>query len=56
MSRARVAMKFLVYGLVIGILFAPRSGEETRELLIRRVREIVEEMTGREKSSDDQQV
>ena len=24
-------MKFFVYGLVVGILFAPRSGAETRQ-------------------------
>lgn len=55
MSRARVAMKFLVYGLVLGILFAPRSGGETRALLIDRAREIAEELTGRGKSSTDHQ-
>ncbi len=36
-GHARTAMKFFVYGLVIGLLFAPRSGEETRQ----RVREWV---------------
>jgi gas vesicle protein len=29
-ARARTALKFFVYGLLIGLLFAPRSGEETR--------------------------
>ena len=29
-GRARTALKFFVYGLVVGLLFAPRSGEETR--------------------------
>jgi gas vesicle protein len=29
-GRARTALKFFVYGLLIGLLFAPRSGEETR--------------------------
>ena len=32
-SRARVATKFFTYGLIIGILFAPRSGAENRERL-----------------------
>lgn len=32
-GRARTALKFFFYGLVIGILFAPRSGEETRARL-----------------------
>lgn len=34
LGNARTAMKFLVYGLVIGLLFAPRSGKETRSELI----------------------
>lgn len=29
-GRARTGLKFFVYGLVLGLLFAPRSGEETR--------------------------
>ena len=32
LGRSRTAIKFFVYGLVIGLLFAPRSGEETRSL------------------------
>lgn len=34
LGNARTAMKFFVYGLVLGLLFAPRSGEETRKELI----------------------
>lgn len=34
LSNARTAMKFLVYGLVIGLLFAPRPGKETRSDLL----------------------
>lgn len=30
LTRARTAMKFFTYGLLLGILFAPGSGEETR--------------------------
>jgi hypothetical protein len=26
----RVALKFLTYGVLVGVLFAPRSGAETR--------------------------
>jgi len=33
-SRARTAMKFFVYGLLIGIFFAPRSGKDSRNGLI----------------------
>ena len=29
-ARTRTAMKFFTYGLLIGLLFAPRSGKETR--------------------------
>ena len=29
-GHARTAVKFFVYGLVIGLLFAPQSGSETR--------------------------
>ncbi len=33
-GRARVAVKYFVLGLVIGLLFAPRRGEETRKDLL----------------------
>lgn len=33
-KHARTAVKFFVYGLVAGLLFAPRSGEETRKELM----------------------
>jgi hypothetical protein len=33
LTRIRTAMKFFTYGLVIGVLFAPGSGAETRERL-----------------------
>lgn len=29
-GHARVAVKFFVYGLLAGLVFAPRSGSETR--------------------------
>ncbi len=32
-GRTRTAIKFFVYGLVGGLLFAPRSGAETRKEL-----------------------
>jgi hypothetical protein len=33
-ERARVALKFFVYGLLVGLLFAPASGAETRRRLL----------------------
>ena len=29
-GRTRVALKYLFWGLALGVLFAPRSGKETR--------------------------
>jgi hypothetical protein len=31
LGRMRTALKFLTYGVIIGILFAPRSGADTRQ-------------------------
>ena len=45
-GRARTALKFFVYGLVIGLLFAPRSGEETRARLFAWVNQTVKETMG----------
>ncbi|MDQ3780425.1 MAG: YtxH domain-containing protein [Chloroflexota bacterium] len=45
-SHARTAMKFLVYGMVIGLLFAPRSGEETRARLMEWAGETIKETMG----------
>jgi hypothetical protein len=33
-GRMRIAFKFLTYGMLIGLLFAPRSGKETRSAAI----------------------
>lgn len=32
-SRVRVAIRFFFVGLAVGILLAPRSGEQTRQML-----------------------
>jgi gas vesicle protein len=45
-GRARTALKFFVYGLVVGLLFAPRSGEETRTRLFAWVNETVKGSIG----------
>ncbi len=30
LSRTRVALKFMTYGILVGVFFAPRNGAETR--------------------------
>jgi hypothetical protein len=35
-SRVRIAIRFFFVGLAVGVLMAPRSGEETRRLLRER--------------------
>lgn len=43
LGSARTAMKFFVYGLILGLLFAPRSGAETRKEVIGWVSETVQD-------------
>ena len=45
-GRARTAMKFFVYGLLIGLLFAPASGQETRGRLLAWAGNTVKELLG----------
>lgn len=45
-GKMRTAMKFFVYGLAIGILFAPRSGKETRAAAVARVNRTLKETLG----------
>ncbi len=45
-ARTRTAMKFFVYGLAVGILFAPRSGKESRGALMDWVNRTVKETFG----------
>ncbi|HEV2107483.1 MAG TPA: YtxH domain-containing protein [Thermomicrobiales bacterium] len=46
LGRARTALKFFVYGILIGLFFAPRSGEETRAQVLSWVNQTVKDMTG----------
>ena len=46
LSHTRTAFKFLTYGLVIGLLFAPKSGKENRSDAIAWVRKTVKDTTG----------
>jgi hypothetical protein len=42
----RTAVKFFVYGLLVGLLFAPRSGAETRKELMGWVNDSIKGVTG----------
>jgi gas vesicle protein len=43
---AKTAMKFFTYGLLLGLLFAPRSGAETRAQLLNWISQTVKETIG----------
>ncbi len=45
-GRARTALKFFVYGLLLGLLFAPRSGEETRGRVFAWLNQTVKDTMG----------
>ena len=45
-GRTRTALKFFVYGLVVGLLFAPRSGEETRSRVMNWAGQAVKDTVG----------
>lgn len=45
-GRARAALKFFVYGLLIGLLFAPRSGEETRGRVLAWANQVIKDTVG----------
>jgi hypothetical protein len=42
----RTAVKFFVYGLIAGLMFAPRSGAETRKELMSWVSNSMKGITG----------
>jgi hypothetical protein len=45
-GRARTATKFFVYGLLVGLLFAPASGQETRSRLLTWAGQTVKDLLG----------
>lgn len=47
MQKLRTATKFFTYGLVIGVLFAPRSGRDTRTAAVGWVNGILKNTLGR---------
>ena len=55
LGNARTAVKFLTYGLVIGLLFAPRPGKETRKEVLSwfsgSIQETVSSVTGAAKQA-----
>lgn len=46
LGHARTALKFFVYGLLVGLLFAPRSGEETRARLFDWIGQTMQDAMG----------
>jgi gas vesicle protein len=43
LRNARTAVKFFTYGIVVGLLFAPQSGEQTRKQLFGMLGSTIEE-------------
>ena len=43
-SRVRIAIRFFFVGLAVGVLMAPRSGEETRRLLREKADSLLNEV------------
>lgn len=46
LSRFRTALKFMTYGLLIGIFFAPDRGDETRRKVMNWVSTNARQMVG----------
>ena len=43
-SRVRIAIRFFFMGLAVGVLLAPRSGEETRRMLRERADRLLNDL------------
>lgn len=43
-SRVRIAIRFFFMGLAVGVLLAPRSGEETRRLVRERADRLLNDL------------
>ena len=43
-SRVRIAIRFFFVGLAVGVLLAPRSGEETRKMLREKADRLLNEI------------
>lgn len=43
-SRVRIAIRFFFVGLAVGVLLAPRSGEETRRLVRERADRLLNDL------------
>jgi gas vesicle protein len=37
-GRTRVGFKYLFWGMTVGVLFAPRSGKETRARIVEKLK------------------
>ncbi len=45
-GRTRVGFKYFVWGMMVGILFAPRSGKETRAKVWNKLGSAVDTLLG----------
>lgn len=51
MRSMRTAFKYFVYGLLVGLFFAPRTGEETRQQVLDWFGNMMTEVLGGESAS-----